>query len=173
MAIARTRSAWSTRWLAPFYATAGKSFPAACSTSNSIRTGSHRLITDDGPVPVETLVVAAGAWSHELASKLGHKVPLETQRGYHALLADLNTGPHRNVQWSEHKFIATPMETGLRFAGTVEIAGLDAPPDYRRADKLLEHGREMLPGLTGSQVSRWMGHRPCLPDSVRSDRALV
>jgi D-amino-acid dehydrogenase len=65
------------------------------------------------------------------------------------------------------------METGLRFAGTVEIAGLDAPPDYRRADKLLEHGREMLPGLTGSQVSRWMGHRPCLPDSVRSDRALV
>ena len=124
-------------------------------------------------MPVETLVVAAGAWSHELASKLGHKVPLETQRGYHALLADLNTGPHRNVQWSEHKFIATPMETGLRFAGTVEIAGLDAPPDYRRADKLLEHGREMLPGLTGSQVSRWMGHRPCLPDSVRSDRALV
>ena len=74
--------------------------------------------------------------------------------------------PRRNIQWSERKFIATPMETGLRIAGTVEIAGLDAPPNYRRADKLLEQGREMFPGLARSQVTRWMGHRPCLPDSV-------
>src|SRR5262249_55012365 len=57
-------------------------------------------------------------------------------------------------------------ETGLRFAGRVEIAGLDARPHYRRADKLLEQGREMFAGLAGSQVSRWMGHPPCLPDSV-------
>jgi D-amino-acid dehydrogenase len=115
---------------------------------------------------VETLLVAAGAWSHRLASKLGHTVQLETQRGYHALLADPNIAPRRNVQWSERKFIATPMETGLRFAGTVEIAGLDAPPNYRRADKLVEQGREMFPGIAGGEISRWMGHRPCLPDSV-------
>jgi glycine/D-amino acid oxidase-like deaminating enzyme len=128
--------------------------------------GAHSVVTDSGPMPVETLLVAAGAWSHRLASKLGHKVPLETQRGYHALLADPNMAPRRNVQWSERKFIATPMETGLRFAGTVEIAGLDAPPNYRRADKLVEQGREMFPGLAGGEISRWMGHRPCLPDSV-------
>lgn len=71
--------------------------------------GARTLITDAGPMPVETLVVAAGAWSHRLASKLGHKVPLETQRGYHALLADPNMAPRRNVQWSERKFIATPV----------------------------------------------------------------
>ncbi len=128
--------------------------------------GPRALITDAGPMPVETLIVAAGAWSHRLAKKLGHKVPLETQRGYHALLAGPNVAPRRNVQWAERKFIATPMETGLRFAGTVEIAGLDAPPNYRRADALLEQGRAMFPGLAGGEVSRWMGHRPCLPDSV-------
>jgi glycine/D-amino acid oxidase-like deaminating enzyme len=128
--------------------------------------GPRTLVTDAGSTPVETLVVAAGAWSHRLARKLGHKVPLETQRGYHALLAEPNIAPRRNIQWSERKFIATPMETGLRFAGTVEFAGLDAPPNYRRADTLLEHGRAMFPGLAGSEASRWMGHRPCLPDSV-------
>jgi glycine/D-amino acid oxidase-like deaminating enzyme len=72
--------------------------------------GAHSVVTDSGPMPVETLLVAAGAWSHRLASKLGHTVPLETQRGYHALLADPNMAPRRNVQWSERKFIATPME---------------------------------------------------------------
>src|SRR5262249_13580005 len=75
--------------------------------------GANTVVTDAGPMPVETLLVAAGAWSHRLASKLGHTVPLEMQRGYHALLADPNTSPRRNVQWSERKFIATPMETGL------------------------------------------------------------
>jgi D-amino-acid dehydrogenase len=128
--------------------------------------GPRSLITDAGPIPVDTLIVAAGAWSHGLAKKLGHKVPLETQRGYHALLAEPNRAPRRNVQWAEQKFIATPMETGLRFAGTVEIAGLDAPPNYRRAEALLEHGRAMFSGLSGGEVSRWMGHRPCLPDSL-------
>ncbi|MCL4766376.1 MAG: hypothetical protein KJZ80_09100 [Hyphomicrobiaceae bacterium] len=43
--------------------------------------------------------------------------------------------------WAERKFLATPMQAGLRFAGTVELAGLDAPPGYRRADKLLELGK--------------------------------
>jgi glycine/D-amino acid oxidase-like deaminating enzyme len=128
--------------------------------------GPLALVTDAGPMRVETLVVAAGAWSHRLARRLGHEVPLETQRGYHVMLADPSVTPRRNVQWAEGKFIATPMEMGLRFAGTVEIAGLDAPPRYSRADRLLEQGRTMFPGLGGGAVTKWMGHRPCLPDSV-------
>jgi D-amino-acid dehydrogenase len=62
------------------------------------------------------------------------------------------------------------METGLRFAGTVELAGLEAPPDWRRARILLEQGRKMLPGLPAchpeERISVWMGHRPSLPDSL-------
>jgi D-amino-acid dehydrogenase len=62
------------------------------------------------------------------------------------------------------------MDTGLRFAGTVELAGLDAAPDWRRARILLEQGRRMLPGLAREhpeeRVSVWMGHRPSMPDSL-------
>jgi len=63
------------------------------------------------------------------------------------------------------------METGLRFAGTVELAGLAAAPDWRRARILLAQGRKMLPGLAAShpeeRISVWMGHRPSLPDRCR------
>src|SRR4029078_11103451 len=62
--------------------------------------------------------------------------------------------------------VVTPMEDGLRIAGTVELAGLAAPPDYRRADALLDKARRLLPGLAGTKVERWMEHRPSLPDSM-------
>lgn len=128
--------------------------------------GVRALETAGERIPVHDVVIAAGAWSKTLAKQAGHNVPLESQRGYHAMLAKPSVAPRRNVQWTERKFIATPMEHGVRFAGTVEVAGLDAAPDYKRADILLQHGRQMLPGLTGGDVTKWMGHRPCLPDSV-------
>jgi D-amino-acid dehydrogenase len=66
----------------------------------------------------------------------------------------------------EKKFIATPMQSGLRFAGTVEFGGLEAPPDWRRAEVLAAAGRDMFPGMTAGEPSFWMGHRPCTPDSL-------
>ncbi len=128
--------------------------------------GARAIETTKGRMPVQELVIATGAWSKRLAAQVGHRVPLESQRGYHAMVANPAASLKRNVQWTEKKFIATPMQHGVRFAGTVEIAGLDAAPDYSRADILLAHGRQMLPGLAGGDVTKWMGHRPCLPDSV-------
>jgi D-amino-acid dehydrogenase len=122
--------------------------------------------TETGTRKVDDLVIAAGAWSHRLARKLGHKVPLETQRGYHVTLENAGAAPHRGVMWAEKKFLTTPMEMGVRIAGTAEFAGLEAPPDYRRADMLVEQAAEMWAGLDGSNGTKWMGHRPCLPDSL-------
>lgn len=128
--------------------------------------GPTALLTDAGRIPCERVVVAAGAWSGPLARKLGSKIPLDTERGYHAVALGAEV-PHRmSTMWAERKFVATPMEMGMRFAGTVEIAGLDAPPNYARADVLLKHGREMFPDMKVGEVSRWMGHRPGTPDSI-------
>jgi D-amino-acid dehydrogenase len=128
--------------------------------------GPVRLETDGGAMDTDSLVVAAGAWSHTLAKQLGHKVPLETQRGYHVTIEAPSAVTNRGIMWAERKFIATPMEMGLRLAGTVEFAGLDAAPDYARADALMRQAQEMFGGLEGKSVSKWMGHRPCLPDSL-------
>jgi D-amino-acid dehydrogenase len=75
--------------------------------------------------------------------------------------------PTSDVEW---KFVATPMDGGIRFAGTVELAGLQAPPNWQRAERLLELGRKMYPQLPTSppkdRVKLWMGHRPGMPDSL-------
>jgi D-amino-acid dehydrogenase len=126
--------------------------------------------TDAGELAADGAVVAAGAWSKPLAASLGDTVPLETERGYHLMIRDPEAMPRIPTADADGKFVATPMDTGLRFAGTVELAGLDAPPDWRRARILLEQGRRMLPGLASDHVeeriSVWMGHRPSMPDSL-------
>lgn len=123
-----------------------------------------------GELRADAAVVCAGAYSKPLAAALGDNVPLETERGYHLMLRDPEAMPRIPTAEADGKFVATPMDTGLRLAGTVELAGLDAPPNWRRAHILLEQARKMLPGLAAShseeRISVWMGHRPSLPDSL-------
>ncbi len=128
--------------------------------------GPRRLITDGAPMDVDILIVAAGAWSGKLARRLGHKVPLETQRGYHVTLADPGIEVSRTVMWNRRSVFVNPMSMGLRLAGTVEFAGLKPAPRYRRAEKLEVLGKQMFPDLDTSKPEHWMGHRPCLPDSL-------
>ncbi|GAC18855.1 NAD(P)/FAD-dependent oxidoreductase [Paraglaciecola arctica] len=114
------------------------------------------------------VIIATGAWSKALLTPLKYKLPLDTERGYHLMLSNLDT-LSRPVASAERKFIMTPMQSGLRLAGTVEFAGLDAPMDPRRADSLLAQAQKLLPdsGLSvGKDPIRWMGCRPSLPDSL-------
>jgi D-amino-acid dehydrogenase len=126
--------------------------------------------TDAGDLPADAAIVCAGAHSKPLAAALGDRVPLETERGYHLMIRDPEVTPRIPTTDAGGKFVAIPMQLGLRFAGTVELAGLEAAPDWRRARILLQQGRPMLPGLAPShaeeRISVWMGHRPSLPDSL-------
>ncbi|MBS0559819.1 MAG: FAD-dependent oxidoreductase [Proteobacteria bacterium] len=124
------------------------------------------VIGDGGRHAVDGVVICAGIWSKPLVRQLGFDVPLETHRGYHVTLPEPGTMPNRMILSVDDKIALTPMEMGLRIAGTVEIAGLDAPPNYARAEKLLDLGRRIFPGLQTKGYTQWMGHRPCTPDSL-------
>jgi len=124
------------------------------------------LRTSAGSVPVDELVLAAGAWSGRLLKTAGIGVSLESERGYHVTITDPGVDLRIQSMWARRKFVASPMEPGLRIAGTDEFAGLDAPPDPRRAAALLKHGEVMLPGLDPHNHTTWMGHRPGTPDSL-------
>ncbi len=124
------------------------------------------VATTHGDIAADAVAICAGAWSMHLLAGTGLRIPLETQRGYHSVAIDPSVKLPLPVVDSEAKVYASPMRDGLRFAGTVEFAGLDAAPDYRRAEANLTLGQAMFPGLEYSGVSEWMGHRPCLPDSI-------
>jgi D-amino-acid dehydrogenase len=126
--------------------------------------------TSMGTHQADRAVVAAGIWSKALAAELGDRLPLETERGYHIVIRDPEVKPRTPTMSGDGKFVVTPMDMGLRVAGTVELAGLKAPPNWARADNLLRQVKEMYPGLARNipeaRISRWMGHRPSFPDSL-------
>jgi D-amino-acid dehydrogenase len=124
-----------------------------------------RVRTASGAIDTDFVVVAAGARSKPLAAQLGAVVPLETERGYHLMLESPSVTPRIPVCSGEGKYFATAMEGGLRIAGTVELAGLDAAPNYARADAMLDGAKRLMPSLQHGRVGKWMGHRPSLPDS--------
>ncbi|RWP85963.1 MAG: FAD-binding oxidoreductase [Mesorhizobium sp.] len=112
------------------------------------------------------LVVAAGAWSHLLARQLGDRIPLETERGYNTTLPTSAFDVKRMLIFSGHGFVVTPLATGLRVGGAVELGGIERPPNYARSKALLQKAQKFLPGLDPSGGREWMGFRPSLPDSV-------
>jgi glycine/D-amino acid oxidase-like deaminating enzyme len=128
--------------------------------------GGYMVMTNTANRNADHVVVAAGAWSAQLLSPLGVRLPLETERGYHAMLLSPSVQPQIPISSKSRAFFMTPMEDGLRIAGTVEIAGLDAPPDERRAKILVDHARRLFPALQASDVRYWMGFRPSTPDSL-------
>lgn len=128
--------------------------------------GASRIHTDDGTLDVDVLLIAAGAWSGALCRRLGNRVPLESERGYHVTIDKPGIEPRHPITFADHHFVATPMEMGLRLAGTDELAGLAAPPNYARARVLLDLGRRMFKGLDPTRYTMWMGHRPGTPDTL-------
>lgn len=124
-----------------------------------------RIATDGAPLCAARIVVAAGAWSRRLARRLGLDVPLDTERGYHAMLTPVTPGLSHPTYWGERGFVLAPMEQGLRLTTGVEFAGLEAPPDFRRVRRMIPLAQRMLPGLEATPRSLWLGHRPSLPDS--------
>lgn len=128
--------------------------------------GPRAVRTDKGERACDRLVIAAGAWSRTLTRKLGSDLPLDTERGYHLTLPKPGVQPRMPVFSTERAMVCTPLENGMRLAGTVEMGGLDTPPDWRRADLLLENAQRWMPDLDGQDASRWMGYRPSMPDSL-------
>ncbi len=125
-----------------------------------------RVLTDAGPIDAGWAVIAAGIASRALLRGLGVMIPLAAERGYHVQLAEPTVALPMGVIHRAGGFALTPMDGGLRLAGTVEIADPDAPPRWQRADTILAKARALLPALRFADSTRWMGARPSLPDSV-------
>lgn len=124
------------------------------------------MLKDGRRLAADEVVICAGAFSAKLAKDLGEPIPLETERGYHTQIMSPGIAMKHSIIWPAKAFMVTPTAGGIRVGGTVEMAGLDAAPDYRRSKVTVKRAREALPNLRCEDFTEWMGHRPALPDTV-------
>ena len=114
----------------------------------------------------ENIVLATGAWSKNLASQLGHNIPLQAERGYHLSLKNASHMPPNTYLITDKKFGLTPMDGFLRCAGQSEFAPLEMPPNPKAIKNLRKFLFRLYPKLEYETETIWQGTRPTLPDSL-------
>ncbi len=127
------------------------------------------ITTSRGTLTADETVIAGGAWSGRLARSLGITLPMQAGKGYSITLEAPLRMPELCSILMEARVAVTPMGGSLRFAGTMEITGLDLSVNGRRAAGIIKSIPRYFPEL-GPEDFRdrpvWSGLRPCSPDGL-------
>ncbi len=127
-----------------------------------IRVG-HELVEGDD------FVLASGAWSPLLARKLGVRMFLEAGKGYSITIKNPKVKPLRPYILSERRVAVTPFSDSLRFAGTMEFAGIDLSINRPRIEAILDAIPLYFGNIERAEATSgelWGGLRPVTPDGM-------
>ena len=143
----------------------GTTIAQSVDTVHADNAGVTLYLADRTPLRASHFVVASGAHGKTIKGSGVENLPLGVERGYHIMFQDHADKVSRPVGWAEAGFYATPMELGLRIAGTVELNDISAAPNPARLSYLRRKAGEMF-GDLGEPQSEWLGFRPTMPDSL-------
>lgn len=128
-----------------------------------------KLITDKGELQADEYVLSAGAWTPLLMKQLKIDIPLQAGKGYSFMLPKPPVMPKLASILVEGSIATTPMLHGLRFAGTMEIAGTQLNLNQRRIQGIIKGIKNFMPQFKDEhfeQIKPWAGLRPCTPDGL-------
>lgn len=139
--------------------------------------------TPAGDIGGDEFVIAGGMWSAALARGIDLPLPLMAGKGYSFTLAAPRALPHACALLAEARIAVTPMDGALRFAGTLELSGLEPSIDQRRVAAMLDAIPRYYPQFGPADfagITPWAGLRPCSPDGLpyigrtrRADNVLI
>jgi len=128
------------------------------------------VITNASEYFGDYVVLAAGAWSGEVAATLNLNIPMAAGRGYSMTFEDLPFKIKQPIILSEAKVALTPMaKNKIRFGGTMEITSTNTPPRMNRVKGILESVKKYFPDADipfPEKDEIWFGFRPCSADGL-------
>lgn len=127
------------------------------------------LVTTQGEIAADQVVLAGGSWSSGLARRLGLDLPMQPGKGYSLTLPLPRQMPRRGLICVEARLAVTPLGDAIRFGGTMELGGLDESIAPARVRGLLRSIPRYFPEFGEDDfkaVKPWCGLRPCSPDGL-------
>ena len=134
-------------------------------TKNNTITG---LETDKGKLVADEYVLANGAWATALSRKLNINLLLQAGKGYR-IQTEAKTGITYPSILAERKVAITPMNGFTRFAGTMELAGINHAINTQRVDAIAEGVTQYFPEIRITETEKnnaACGLRPVSPDGM-------
>lgn len=126
------------------------------------------IVTDKNNYPTEEVVIAAGAWSGQLAKQLNIDLSLEAGKGYR-IDVKRETGIKIPAILMEAKVAVTPMKGFTRFAGTMELSGINTNIRKERVNAIVKAAEAYYPSLkitAAEKEAAASGMRPVSPDGL-------
>ena len=126
------------------------------------------LITDKQTLYSDEYVMATGSWSVNLSKKIGLKLLLQAGKGY-SINTQRSTGIYIPTILAEAKIAVTPMNDFTRFAGTMEIAGINQHINRKRVEAIAKAVNHYYPSIQLSDIeiqAATCGLRPLSPDGL-------
>lgn len=127
-----------------------------------------KVITNKDAYNADEVVLAAGSWSPLLSKKLGLKLLIQAGKGYRINVAR-KTGITIPTILMEAKVAVTPMTGFTRFAGTMEVGGINHDINSVRVNAIAKAGEDYYKGLKITEEEKQevqCGLRPCSPDGL-------
>ncbi len=124
--------------------------------------------TNKQDLKADEYVLAAGSWSGLLSKKLGLKLLMQAGKGYR-LNTEKPTGISIPAILAEAKAAVTPMNGFTRFAGTMEIAGINHEINKVRVEAIAKAANSYYPNIELSieeKENAASGLRPVSPDGL-------
>ena len=125
--------------------------------------------TTRGDFAAAEVVLCSGAWSPGVARGLGLSLPVQPAKGYSVTVHKPSSCPAVPLMLVEARVGTTPMGDKLRFAGTLELAGMDTSINRRRVAAIVNAVPRYVPAWTPDAlelIEVWRGLRPCTPDGL-------
>jgi D-amino-acid dehydrogenase len=134
------------------------------SRARGVRVGA---LENEEEIECDVVVLAAGAWSRDLARAAGVEIPLQPAKGYSSTVDAFEGAPRIPILIKERRVVVTPLGSRVRFGGTLELAGLDSTIDRARYGAVVKAAREALKlSFPMKNEEAWCGFRPLTPDGL-------
>ncbi len=123
--------------------------------------------TAHGDFSGEHVVMALGAWTPQLASRLDLRVPIQPGKGYSITMSRPDPCPRRALVLREPSVCVTAWGSGYRLGSTMEFSGYEEGLNRTRLDALRRGAAAYLRMPLGSELrEEWWGWRPMCVDEV-------
>jgi D-amino-acid dehydrogenase len=149
----------------------GVQFKTHSAVQRVVREGKKitKLITSNGDVEGDVVVMAGGSWLPQLTKMAGVSISLMPGKGYSFTLIQPEKKLNVPAILCEARVAITPMNGGMRYGGTMEIAPVNSKVNMNRVRGIVESVGKYFSNIhlkMPEEKDVWYGFRPCTPDGL-------
>jgi D-amino-acid dehydrogenase len=129
----------------------------------------EKIVANSEEYVADEYIIATGAWSRDLLKQVDIKLPMQAGKGYSFVLPSPKVNLTTCAILNEARVAVTPMKHGLRFAGTMEVNGMDLSINNKRVQGIIDSIPKFFPQFSNedfNDIEPWAGLRPCSPDGL-------